>query len=144
MKAPATGFLQSGQLDTQLLNGSPVLVLSHKSISHPSLSLVPVPVQTTALLPQEPLDTLNPQLQKRPPLPLLLHPSTVHRERLPRNQCEQCGRVFSSKAALHKHISLHSGKKLFSCTLCSEIFPDSQVLTQLQSGHLEDAFIQSD
>ena len=72
MIAPATGFLQSGQLDTQLLNGSPVLVLSHKSIGHPSLSLVPVPVPTTAPLPQEPAGTLTgglptPQLQKHPP-----------------------------------------------------------------------------
>ncbi|CAL8388815.1 unnamed protein product [Arctogadus glacialis] len=57
------------------------------------------------------------------PVSKSIHPRSTE------NVCPEisvCGRVLSSKAALHKHAGLHSGKKLFSCSLCSEIFPDSQ------------------
>uniref|UniRef100_A0A8C4ZY36 C2H2-type domain-containing protein n=1 Tax=Gadus morhua TaxID=8049 RepID=A0A8C4ZY36_GADMO len=64
------------------------------------------------------------------PLPSTSQPFSFNRESLLRNQCEQCGRVLSSKAALQKHVGLHSGKKLFSCSLCSQIFPDPQALTR--------------
>ena len=72
----------------------------------------------------------HPTVRETSPLPSPSQPFSVNAERLLRNQCEQCGRVLSSKVALHKHVRLHSGRKLFSCTLCSEIFPDSRSLTR--------------
>ncbi|CAL8388803.1 unnamed protein product [Arctogadus glacialis] len=64
------------------------------------------------------------------PLPSTSQPFSFNRESLLRTQCEQCGRVLSSKAALQKHAGLHSGKKLFSCSLCSQVFPDPRALTR--------------
>ncbi|KAG7214479.1 hypothetical protein INR49_022991 [Caranx melampygus] len=48
--------------------------------------------------------------------------------RLLKNQCGECGRVLSSSAALESHVSLHTGRRPFSCTLCGKSFPDSKGL----------------
>ncbi|CAL8329845.1 unnamed protein product [Lota lota] len=79
--------------------------------------------------------TTHPTAAKTSPVQSPSEPFSVNRECLLRNQCEQCGRVLSSKAALQRHVSLHSGQKPFSCTLCSQSFPDSKALSRHGSVH---------
>lgn len=62
-------------------------------------------------------------------------PFALDGKSLLRNQCEQCGRVLSSKAALQKHISCHSRQQSFSCTLCAQRFPDSKALSRHGKVH---------
>ncbi|XP_034716509.1 uncharacterized protein LOC117937002 isoform X2 [Etheostoma cragini] len=57
-----------------------------------------------------------------------LQPLSVIGRRLLKNQCGECGRVLSSIAALESHVSLHKGRRPFSCTLCGKNFPDSKCL----------------
>uniref|UniRef100_A0A3Q3GLJ4 C2H2-type domain-containing protein n=1 Tax=Labrus bergylta TaxID=56723 RepID=A0A3Q3GLJ4_9LABR len=57
-----------------------------------------------------------------------LQPLSVIGWRLLKNQCGECGRVLSSNAALESHVSLHAGRRPFSCTLCGKRFPDSKGL----------------
>ncbi|AWP06398.1 putative GPI-anchored adhesin-like protein PGA55 [Scophthalmus maximus] len=45
-----------------------------------------------------------------------------------KNQCGECGRILSSSAALESHVSLHNGRRPFSCTLCAKSFPDAKGL----------------
>ncbi|KAM7009802.1 uncharacterized protein LKV04_001727 [Tautogolabrus adspersus] len=75
----------------------------------PSVSLHPIPV-------------------KAPPVVSPLQPLSVIGWRLLKNQCGECGRVLSSNAALESHVSLHAGRRPFSCTLCGKRFPDSKGL----------------
>lgn len=71
----------------------------------PSVSLRPIPVKATPVVsPLEPLSVIG--------------------RRLLKNQCGECGRVLSSSAALESHVSLHTGKRPFSCTLCGKRFAD--------------------
>ncbi|XP_034458129.1 zinc finger protein 1-like [Hippoglossus hippoglossus] len=55
-------------------------------------------------------------------------PLSVIGGRLLKNQCGECGRILSSSAALESHVSLHRGRRPFSCTLCGKSFPDSKGL----------------
>lgn len=75
----------------------------------PSVSLHPIPV-------------------KAPPVVSPLQPLSVIGGRLLKNQCGECGRILSSSAALESHVSLHTGRRPFSCTLCGKSFPDSKGL----------------
>uniref|UniRef100_A0A667WX09 C2H2-type domain-containing protein n=1 Tax=Myripristis murdjan TaxID=586833 RepID=A0A667WX09_9TELE len=85
--------------------------LSRTVIFPPSVSLHPIPV-------------------KAPPIVSPLQPLSVIGRRLLKNQCGECGRVLSSAAALESHVSLHTGRRPFSCTLCGKSFPDSKGLTR--------------
>ena len=55
-----------------------------------------------------------------------LQPLAVIGKHLLRNQCGQCGRIFSSSPALESHVSLHAAHRPFSCSLCGKSFPDSK------------------
>lgn len=81
----------------------------HTVVYPPSVSLLPIPV-------------------KAPPIVSPLQPLSVIGWRLLKNQCGECGRVLSSSAALESHVSLHKGRRPFSCTLCGKRFPDSKGL----------------
>ncbi|XP_037619343.1 mucin-3A [Sebastes umbrosus] len=81
----------------------------HPLIYPPSISLLPIPVRA-------------------PPVVSPLQPLSVIGRRLLKNQCGECGRVLSSVAALESHVSLHAGRRPFSCTLCGKRFPDSKGL----------------
>ncbi|XP_020497343.2 uncharacterized protein [Labrus bergylta] len=75
----------------------------------PSVSRHPIPVKAPAVVsPLQPLSVIGWRLLK--------------------NQCGECGRVLSSNAALESHVSLHAGRRPFSCTLCGKRFPDSKGL----------------
>ncbi|XP_035856534.1 mucin-17 isoform X3 [Sander lucioperca] len=78
-------------------------------VSPPSVSRFPMPVRA-------------------PPIVSPLQPLSVIGRRLLKNQCGECGRVLSSVAALESHVSLHKGRRPFSCTLCGKNFPDSKCL----------------
>uniref|UniRef100_UPI003AAE4050 uncharacterized protein n=1 Tax=Centroberyx gerrardi TaxID=166262 RepID=UPI003AAE4050 len=77
----------------------------------PSVSLHPIPV-------------------KAPPIVSPLQPLSVIGRRLLKNQCGECGRILSSMAALESHVSLHTGRRPFSCTFCGKNFPDSKGLSR--------------
>ncbi|XP_049900191.1 uncharacterized protein LOC126390104 [Epinephelus moara] len=81
----------------------------HTAVYPPSVSLFPIPVRA-------------------PPVVSPLQPLSVIGRRLLKNQCGECGRVLSSIAALESHVSLHRGRRPFSCTLCGKSFPDSKGL----------------
>ncbi|XP_042340992.1 uncharacterized protein LOC121941992 isoform X2 [Plectropomus leopardus] len=81
----------------------------HTVVYPPSVSLFPIPVRA-------------------PPVVSPLQPLSVIGRRLLKNQCGECGRVLSSIAALESHVSLHRGRRPFSCTLCGKSFPDSKGL----------------
>ncbi|XP_060950991.1 uncharacterized protein LOC133027863 [Limanda limanda] len=51
------------------------------------------------------------------------------------NQCEECGRILSSSAALESHVALHRGSRPFSCTLCQKTFPDAKGLVRHRKVH---------
>ncbi|XP_034399959.1 proteoglycan 4 [Cyclopterus lumpus] len=85
------------------------LLPDHTLVFPPSVSLLPIPV-------------------KAPPVVSPLQPLSVIGRRLLKNQCGECGRVLSSLAALESHVSLHAGRRPFSCTLCGKRFPDSKGL----------------
>ncbi|XP_037102850.1 uncharacterized protein LOC119120237 isoform X2 [Syngnathus acus] len=55
-------------------------------------------------------------------------PRSVVGKKLLKNQCEECGRVLSSGAALESHLSLHTGHRPFCCTHCGKSFPDAKGL----------------
>ncbi|XP_044044850.1 mucin-12 isoform X2 [Siniperca chuatsi] len=82
---------------------------NHTIVYPPSVSLHPIPV-------------------KAPPIVSPLQPLSVIGWRLLKNQCGECGRVLSSSAALESHVSLHTGRRPFSCKLCGKRFPDSKGL----------------
>ncbi|KAM3623528.1 uncharacterized protein V6R79_012225 [Siganus canaliculatus] len=82
---------------------------SHPAVYPPSVSLHPIPV-------------------KAPPVVSPLQPLSVIGRRLLKNQCGECGRVLSSSAALESHVSLHTGRRPFSCTLCGKRFTDPKGL----------------
>ncbi|XP_049573517.1 uncharacterized protein [Syngnathus scovelli] len=55
-------------------------------------------------------------------------PRSVVGKKLLKNQCEECGRVLSSGAALESHLSLHTGHRPFCCPHCGKSFPDAKGL----------------
>lgn len=71
---------------------------------------------------------LHPIPVKAAPMVSPLQPLSVIGRRLLKNQCGECGRVLSSSAALESHVSLHTGKRPFSCTLCGKRFADPKGL----------------
>lgn len=71
---------------------------------------------------------LNPIPFKGPPIVSPLQPLSVIGRCLLKNQCGECGRILSSSAALESHVSLHNGRRPFSCTLCAKSFPDAKGL----------------
>nr|XP_040042125.1 flocculation protein FLO11-like isoform X1 [Gasterosteus aculeatus aculeatus] len=89
---------------------------SHMLVYPPSVSLLPIPV-------------------RGPPIVSPLQPLSVIGRRLLKNQCGECGRVLSSAAALESHVSLHAGRRPFSCTLCGKRFPDSGGLKRHSRVH---------
>ncbi|KAF1395601.1 hypothetical protein PFLUV_G00013240 [Perca fluviatilis] len=72
--------------------------------------------------------TSSSEKKRAPPIVSPLQPLSVIGRRLLKNQCGECGRVLSSIAALESHVSLHKGRRPFSCTLCGKNFPDSKCL----------------
>lgn len=64
-----------------------------------------------------------------------LQPLAMIGKFLLRNQCGECGRVFSSSAALESHVSLHTGRRPLSCTLCGKRFPDIKGLKRHDRVH---------
>ncbi|XP_076584021.1 uncharacterized protein LOC143319192 [Chaetodon auriga] len=71
---------------------------------------------------------LHPIPVKAPPVVSPLQPLSVIGRRLLKNQCGECGRVLSSSVALESHVSLHKGRRPFSCTLCGKRFADAKGL----------------
>uniref|UniRef100_A0A3Q3ECM7 Uncharacterized LOC109524532 n=2 Tax=Hippocampus comes TaxID=109280 RepID=A0A3Q3ECM7_HIPCM len=73
------------------------------------------------------------------PEPRAAAPPMRHRsgngKKLLKNQCEECGRVLSSSAALESHISLHTGHRPFCCTRCGKSFPDAKGLKRHGQVH---------
>ncbi|XP_008295267.1 probable GPI-anchored adhesin-like protein PGA55 [Stegastes partitus] len=70
---------------------------------------------------------VNPLIPVRTsPIVSPLQPLAVIGRHLLRNQCGECGRILSSSAALESHVSLHTGRRPFSCTLCGKSFPDAK------------------
>ncbi|XP_061669468.1 mucin-17-like isoform X2 [Syngnathoides biaculeatus] len=57
-------------------------------------------------------------------------PRCINGKRLLKNQCKDCGRVLSSSCALESHVSLHTGHRPYSCTLCRKSFPDAKGLNR--------------
>ena len=76
----------------------------------------------------QPSVSLNSLAPKSPSMVSPLQPLSVIGGRLLKNQCGECGRILSSSAALESHVSLHRGRRPFSCTLCGKSFPDSKGL----------------
>ncbi|XP_015251682.1 PREDICTED: uncharacterized protein LOC107098480 [Cyprinodon variegatus] len=62
---------------------------------------------------------------RAPPVVSPLQPLAVIGRHLLRNQCGECGRVFSNSNALESHVSLHKVYRPYSCKLCGKYFPDS-------------------
>ncbi|XP_040002404.1 mucin-6 [Xiphias gladius] len=97
-------------------------------------SLLPVKKETRSSISQNhtvvypPSVSLHPIPVKAPPIISPLQPLSVIGGRLLKNQCGECGRILSSSAALESHVSLHTGRRPFSCTLCGKSFPDSKGL----------------
>ncbi|XP_031720442.1 mucin-5AC-like [Anarrhichthys ocellatus] len=100
-KAPMAGGKKEPPLSLRLHD--------HAFVFPASVSLLPIPVSA-------------------PPVVSPLQPLSVIGRRLLKNQCGECGRVLSSVAALESHVSLHAGRRPFSCTLCGKRFPDSKGL----------------
>lgn len=107
-KTPPAGGKRSVLLPVKKETSSP-RSQNHTVVYPPSVSLFPIPV-------------------KAPPVVSPLQPLSVIGRRLLKNQCGECGRVLSSIAALESHVSLHRGRRPFSCTLCGKSFPDSKGL----------------
>ncbi|XP_056227413.1 serine-rich adhesin for platelets-like isoform X2 [Seriola aureovittata] len=107
-KTPSAGGKRSSLLPVKKEKRSPKSQ-NLTVVYPPSISLHPIPV-------------------KAPPIISPLQPLSVIGGRLLKNQCGECGRVLSSSAALESHVSLHTGRRPFSCTLCGKSFPDSKGL----------------
>lgn len=78
---------------------------------------------------------LRPIPFRAPPVISPLQPLSVIGGRLLRNQCGECGRVFSNSAALESHVSLHRGRGPFSCSICGKSFTDSKALKRHGRAH---------
>ncbi|KAM4750127.1 uncharacterized protein FYW61_000302 isoform 2-T2 [Anableps anableps] len=70
-----------------------------------------------------------------PPIVSPLQPLAVIGRHLLRNQCGECGRVFSNSNALESHVSLHKIYRPFSCKLCGKYFPDSKTFKRHDRVH---------
>uniref|UniRef100_A0A3Q2QP06 Uncharacterized LOC105931495 n=1 Tax=Fundulus heteroclitus TaxID=8078 RepID=A0A3Q2QP06_FUNHE len=64
-----------------------------------------------------------------------LQPLAVIGRHLLRNQCGECGRVFSNSNALESHVSLHKIYRPFSCKLCGKYFPDAKTFKRHDRVH---------
>lgn len=89
---------------------------NQKIVYAPSSSLYPIPVRA-------------------PPIISPLQPLSVIGGRLLKNQCGECGRVFSTSAALENHVGLHTRSRPFSCKLCGKSFLDSKGLKRHDRVH---------
>ncbi|XP_051918592.1 uncharacterized protein LOC127599013 [Hippocampus zosterae] len=63
-----------------------------------------------------------------------MRPRSGNGKKLLKNQCEDCGRILSSSAALESHVSLHTGHRPFPCARCGKSFPDARGLKR--HGHV--------
>lgn len=72
---------------------------------------------------------------RAPPIVSPLQPLAVIGRHLLRNQCGECGRVFSNSNALESHVSLHKIYRPFSCKLCGKYFPDSKTFKRHDRVH---------
>jgi len=52
--------------------------------------------------------------------------------------CQQCGKVFRSKAKLDDHDTIHSGFKPYNCNLCGKAFLAQESLKQHMVNHKEE------
>nr|XP_020451773.1 mucin-5AC-like isoform X2 [Monopterus albus] len=107
-KTPSAGGKKSPNLEEKKETRSST-TQNHTVVYPPSVSLHPIPV-------------------KAPPIVSPLQPLSVIGWRLLKNQCGECGRILSSTAALESHVSLHTGRRPFSCLFCGKSFPDSKGL----------------
>ncbi|XP_038570272.1 mucin-5AC isoform X1 [Micropterus salmoides] len=110
-RTPPTGGKRSSLLTVKKETRSPRSPRSRNNtvVYPPSVSLHPIPL-------------------RGPPIVSPLQPLSVIGRRLLKNQCGECGRVLSSSAALESHVSLHTGRRPFSCKLCGKRFSDSKGL----------------
>ncbi|XP_047222737.1 uncharacterized protein LOC124869068 isoform X2 [Girardinichthys multiradiatus] len=70
-----------------------------------------------------------------PPIVSPLQPLAVIGRHLLRNQCGECGRVFSNTNALESHVGLHKIYRPFSCKLCGKYFPDAKTFKRHDRVH---------
>ncbi|XP_043971073.1 uncharacterized protein LOC122830084 [Gambusia affinis] len=87
----------------------------------------PPPLKVEYRIPDIPLSA--------PPIVSPLQPLAVIGRHLLRNQCGECGRVFSNSNALESHVSLHRIYRPFSCKLCGKYFPDSKTFKRHDRVH---------
>ncbi|XP_054897225.1 uncharacterized protein LOC129367044 [Poeciliopsis prolifica] len=87
----------------------------------------PPPLKVEYRIPDIPLSA--------PPIVSPLQPLAVIGRHLLRNQCGECGRVFSNSNALESHVSLHKIYRPFSCKLCGKYFPDSKTFKRHDRVH---------
>ncbi|XP_061580532.1 mucin-5AC-like [Cololabis saira] len=72
---------------------------------------------------------------KKAPMISPLQPLAVIGKYLLRNQCGECGRIFSSSSALESHAGLHAVHHPFYCTFCGKSFPDSKSFNRHHRVH---------
>uniref|UniRef100_A0A3Q3ERX9 C2H2-type domain-containing protein n=1 Tax=Labrus bergylta TaxID=56723 RepID=A0A3Q3ERX9_9LABR len=63
------------------------------------------------------------------------HESDLNDKRTKTHCCSECGKTFSRKGSLSRHMILHSGEKPFSCSLCSKRFNQKHILTLHMAHH---------
>ena len=57
---------------------------------------------------------------------------------MPDHKCDECGRVFSMKDSLNRHMLIHTGDRRFKCEVCGKSFIQSYQLTDHMRTHTGD------
>ena len=54
---------------------------------------------------------------------------------MPDHKCAACGKVFSRKSSLDRHMLIHTGEGVFMCSICGQFFTRSAQLTRHMRTH---------